>query len=188
MGKLSIAPSEVANAAFTIKTELVGAIDAESIQDLTNHVDKLCEEGTAWFLVDMRGVKYVNSTGLGQLVHYADRFTARGGGMILYALPSKVKVIIKMLGLDSLFPIVNSFADALRTIEKHTEAAPPEPQKPAPTPNSLQPPAQASEADMSQENLLNLVQSLTEEQKRTNRLLKAIILELRQLREELDED
>ena len=79
------------------RVELTGAIDGRSITDFTDFVDRLYEGGTRWFLVDMSGIKYVNSTGLGSLVKYADQFRARGGGMVLFEVPPKVKVIIKVI-------------------------------------------------------------------------------------------
>lgn len=219
MGDLNIKPSEVENAEGVKKVELTGAIDAASITQLTDFVDDLYENGTRWFLVDMRGIKYVNSTGLGSLVKYADQFTERGGGMVLFALPPKVKVIIKMLGLDSFFPIVNSLEDALKEVEgkgasaKASPAPSPapkveeEPKASTPAPSapsapSAPAPAVAPSAPSSlgassskDENgaatpaaSQELVETLLEENRRTNRLLKAVILELRQLRAEFEDD
>lgn len=208
MGDLTINQFDLDEVADARKVELVGAIDAASITDLTNFVDKLYDTGTRWFLVDMRGIKYVNSTGLGSLVKYADQFTSRGGGMVLFALPPKVKVIIKMLGLDSFFPIVNSLDDALEQVrnqgqkEESEPAAPEAPvvedvedvedimdESPAVPQSSVAAtvaPAPSSNGQTSVDP--GLVKDLLDEQKRTNRLLKAVILELRQLRSEFDED
>lgn len=216
MGDLNIKPSDVENAEGVKKVELTGAIDAASITQLTDFVDDLYENGTRWFLVDMRGIKYVNSTGLGSLVKYADQFTERGGGMVLFALPPKVKVIIKMLGLDSFFPIVNSLDDALKEVEgtaakpvpapapapkveEEVKVADPEPSAPAPSgpAPSVAPSAPSSlgstntkgdDVAESASASKELVETLLEENRRTNRLLKAVILELRQLRAEFEDD
>jgi anti-sigma B factor antagonist len=218
LGDLTIKPSDIESAEGVKKVELTGAIDAASISQLTNFVDDLYDGGTRWFLVDMRGIKYVNSTGLGSLVKYADQFTERGGGMVLFALPPKVKVIIKMLGLDSFFPIVNSLDDALDEVKGNgkgvTKATAPRPvpapkpdpaprrlthlapssPKPAPivtpsAPSSLGPNNHKGE-DVADSTLASkdLVETLLEENRRTNRLLKAVILELRQLRAEFEDD
>lgn len=218
MGDLNIKPSDVENAEGVKKVELTGAIDAASITQLTDFVDDLYENGTRWFLVDMRGIKYVNSTGLGSLVKYADQFTERGGGMVLFALPPKVKVIIKMLGLDSFFPIVNSLDDALKEVngtgtavkptpppapapkvEEEPKAAAPAPAAPAPSgpAPSVAPSAPSSLGSSNNKGddvaetasaPKELVETLLEENRRTNRLLKAVILELRQLRAEFEDD
>jgi anti-anti-sigma factor len=209
LGDLTIKPSDVENAEGVKKVELTGAIDAASITQLTDFVDDLYEDGTRWFLVDMRGIKYVNSTGLGSLVKYADQFTERGGGMVLFALPPKVKVIIKMLGLDSFFPIVNSLDDALDEVKgngsgvnKPEPIAEPEP-APKATPSALSPaptvapsaPSSLASHNSKGDDVANsdtaskeLVETLLEENRRTNRLLKAVILELRQLRAEFEDD
>mgnify|MGYP002880998254 CR=1 FL=1 len=94
MSELEIKQSPIDEMDGAQRVELTGAIDGSSITDLTDFVDRLYEEGTRWFLVDMTGIKYVNSTGLGSLVKYADQFRSRGGGMVLFSVPPKVKVII----------------------------------------------------------------------------------------------
>jgi anti-anti-sigma factor len=72
LGDLKITQSDVDGVSHAKRVELEGAIDATSIADLTGLVDVLFSGATRWFLVDMRGIKYVNSTGLGSLVKYAD--------------------------------------------------------------------------------------------------------------------
>ena len=195
MGDLTIKPSDIENHTGVKKVELQGAIDAASITELTDFVDELYDGGTRWFLVDMRGIKYVNSTGLGSLVKYADQFTERGGGMVLFALPPKVKVIIKMLGLDSFFPIVNSLDDALDEVKGNGVGVKPkdEParESKADSSSSTSAPASATKGETVSETATvskELIETLLEESRRTNRLLKAVILELRQLRAEFEDD
>jgi hypothetical protein len=123
--------------------------------------------------------------------------------MILYGLPPKVKVIIKMLGLDSFFPIVNTIDDALAEVArsgglaKGPQKEAEEPAKVSPTslvqpslvpgpsaPVSPSPTATNANIGVSSSLLVEIL----EESKRTNRLLKAVVLELRQLRAEFDEE
>lgn len=201
MSELEIKQSPIDEMDGAQRVELTGAIDGSSITDLTDFVDRLYEEGTRWFLVDMTGIKYVNSTGLGSLVKYADQFRSRGGGMVLFSVPPKVKVIIKMLGLDRFFPIENSLSDALEAARSNGEseaepevseaAAKADASAPAATDSAAAPVAATSRpasdgngAAISGDALAGLIA----EQQRTNRLLKAMILELRQLRADLDED
>jgi anti-anti-sigma factor len=206
MGELRIDEFDTTEVDAARRVELTGAIDGRSITDFTDFVDRLYEGGTRWFLVDMSGIKYVNSTGLGSLVKYADQFRARGGGMVLFEVPPKVKVIIKMLGLDTFFPIRTSFAEAIEEARSGTDSGPsdgaasapefrdraehsPMPSPPSP-PTSLSGRAnvEALRAGENNVNTNNGSSELLEEQRRTNRLLKGVILELRRLSELLEED
>jgi len=228
VGELNIKQHDIEGFSAGQRVDLKGAIDGNSLQDLQDFVEQLYEAETEWFIVDMSGIKYVNSTGLGSLVKYADQFKSRGGGMVLFSVPPKVKVIIKMLGLDSFFPIANSLEDALAEARgEGSKAAPsepePEPITPAPAPpgtsgssrrskengeprkassRSQRPsapsvptkvasPSPKSGAQGASAPQGELTSALIDEQRRTNRLLKAVILELRQLRadfEDMDED
>lgn len=194
MGDLAIKETALAELDGAQRVELSGAIDGASITDLQDFVDQIYKDGARWFIVDMSGIKYVNSTGLGSLVKYADLFKNRGGGMVLYSVPPKVKVIIKMLGLDSFFPISNSLEEALEEARKTESGGAGEIEledsdegekmmaRGATTAKNGA--AQVGDAAA----LSTIMGTLLEESRRTNRLLKGVILELRQLRADFEDD
>src|SRR5271169_820223 len=63
--------------------ELSGAIDGNTVPDFQQMLEKVKTEGVRRLILDMSKIKYVNSTGLGSLVKYADSFKNSGGGMAL---------------------------------------------------------------------------------------------------------
>jgi len=78
-------------------------------------MDKLVERGVKNLILDCTNVKYINSTGLGTLLKYADTFESIGGHIAFCRVPSKVMLVMEMLGFNALFNIVTDEATALRS-------------------------------------------------------------------------
>jgi stage II sporulation protein AA (anti-sigma F factor antagonist) len=84
---------------------MAGAIDASTVVNFQSRLENLQLKGTKRFILDMEGIKYVNSTGLGSLVRLADQLESDGGGFALVKIHPKVKVVFDMLGLNAFFKI-----------------------------------------------------------------------------------
>jgi anti-sigma B factor antagonist len=104
--------------------ELSGAIDGNTVPDFQQMLEKVKTEGVRRLVLDMSKIKYVNSTGLGSLVKYADSFKNSGGGMALIKVPAKVKIVIEMLGLNAFFDICPGLAEALAALDTKQTSAP----------------------------------------------------------------
>ena len=96
--------------------ELSGAIDGNTVPDFQQMLERVKTEGVRRLILDMSKIKYVNSTGLGSLVKYADSFKNSGGGMALIKVPAKVKIVIEMLGLNAFFDICPDLDAALAAL------------------------------------------------------------------------
>jgi len=106
----------------TRKVGLAGAIDASTVIKFQAELDKLKhEEGVRRFLLDMEGIRYVNSTGLGSLVKLADGLEKDGGVIALMRIHPKVKVVFDMLGLNAFFKIFDDDATAIEYLKKAGE-------------------------------------------------------------------
>jgi len=103
--------------------EIDGSIDATTIQNFQQVMDKLIERGVKNLILDCTNVKYINSTGLGTLLKYADTFESMSGHIAFCRVPSKVMLVMEMLGFNALFNIVPDEATALRSFSG--VAAPP---------------------------------------------------------------
>ncbi|HYG75224.1 MAG TPA: anti-sigma factor antagonist [Planctomycetota bacterium] len=95
--------------------EVDGSIDASTIQQFQQVMDKLVERGVKNLILDCTNVKYINSTGLGTLLKYSDTFESIGGHIAFCRVPSKVMLVMEMLGFNALFNIVTDEATALRS-------------------------------------------------------------------------
>jgi len=112
------------NAALVV---LAGSIDAKTVPGFQEQMNKVKDDGVIRFVLDMEGIKYVNSTGLGFLVNLADSLDPKGGGIALVKLHPKVKVVFDMLGLNAFFKIFGNRNDALNSVGGSAAKAEPAP-------------------------------------------------------------
>jgi anti-anti-sigma factor len=110
---LTFEVSRIEDMDSTARVALSGAIDASTVITFQSELDKLKKEGIRRFLLDMAGIRYVNSTGLGSLVKLADGLENEGGMIALMQIHPKVKVVFDMLGLNAFFKIFKSDGEAL---------------------------------------------------------------------------
>ncbi len=103
---------------------MTGAIDGNTVPSFQATLEELKTKGIRRLVLDMSKIKYVNSTGLGSLVKYADTFKSTGGGMALIKVPAKVKIVIEMLGLNAFFDICPDLDSALQALKNNTADAP----------------------------------------------------------------
>ncbi|MCX7806383.1 MAG: anti-sigma factor antagonist, partial [Planctomycetota bacterium] len=94
--------------------ELDGSIDASTINQFQAVMDKLVEKGVRNLILDLANVKYINSTGLGVLLKYSDTFEGVEGHLVFCRVPSKVMLVMEMLGFNALFQIFADEAMALK--------------------------------------------------------------------------
>ena len=94
--------------------ELDGSIDASTINQFQTVMDKLVEKGVRNLILDLNSVKYINSTGLGILLKYSDTFEGVEGHLVFCRVPSKVMLVMEMLGFNALFQIFADEAMALK--------------------------------------------------------------------------
>jgi len=135
MSELDIQFSELDEAPGIHFAELSGAIDASTVHIFQNQLEDARKRGVTKLIMDISKIKYVNSTGLGSLVKYADTFKAASGGVVLLRVPAKVKIVIEMLGLHEFFEMCSSEQEAIGVFGG-AAAAPAEvqPAKPEPAP------------------------------------------------------
>lgn len=137
--------------ANTARVVVEGAIDATTVISFESQLKQLQEDGFTNFVLDMQGIKYVNSTGLGSLVATADNLEKVGGGLALIRVHPKVKVVFDMLGLNSFFRIFTNEDEAVGFLASRGggDAAPagaPAPAAAAPAPQAPAPAAPAPQA------------------------------------------
>ncbi|MCA8925428.1 MAG: STAS domain-containing protein [Planctomycetes bacterium] len=117
MAGLDIKLSKVDGEEATALAEMTGAIDGNTVSNFQEKLEQIKAEGHRRLVLDMSKIKYVNSTGLGSLVKYADSFKQSGGGMALIKVPAKVKIVIEMLGLNAFFDICPDLDGALAALK-----------------------------------------------------------------------
>ena len=90
-----------------------GEVDLYTSPQLRDAIDREVGEGTSRVLVDLTGVTFMDSIGLGVLVGSLKRSRERGGELALVCTEGSVLKVLTITGLDRVFPIHSSVADAV---------------------------------------------------------------------------
>jgi anti-sigma B factor antagonist len=103
--------------------DLTGRIAlGEESAALRNLVAELLSQGHAKILIDMAGVDYVDSSGLGALVSSVTSVRKAGGEMKLVNLSDKVDDLMEVTRLYTVFDIPDTEDEALKAFEKTSAA------------------------------------------------------------------
>lgn len=93
--------------------ELIGSIDPSTLNVLEDVMDRCMAEGKKRVIFDLGELSYINSTGMGMFVQFADSLREAGGNLVLMRIQPKVLLVIEMLGLQEIFPITDDEATAM---------------------------------------------------------------------------
>ena len=89
-----------------------GELDGNSVEQLLMQVTRLLDEGVTVLLADCENLRYVNSTGLGILLHFTRVFREKGGAFRLVHVTMPVYEIMEIIGANTLLEIHDSLEDA----------------------------------------------------------------------------
>ncbi|MBF0543714.1 MAG: STAS domain-containing protein [Candidatus Riflebacteria bacterium] len=97
--------SRVENAEKTKYFLLEGELDVHQTKELRFRLLDELEESEWKYVLEMKGVTYLDSSGLGMLVYLKKEIVKRGGTLLLISLKDSVLNVFKMTRLDSFFDI-----------------------------------------------------------------------------------
>jgi anti-sigma B factor antagonist len=111
--------------ALNIKTHKVGNVAVldlegritlgESTGMLREELRQLLQEGSKNLVLNMGGVSYVDSAGLGELVGAYTTATNAGGAVKLINLQGKLRDLMQITKLHTIFPTFDSEQDAVKS-------------------------------------------------------------------------
>ncbi|ACM21383.1 anti-anti-sigma factor [Geotalea daltonii FRC-32] len=88
-------------------------LDAHNSGELKVEVQKLFEQGRKNMLIDLKDVRFIDSSGLGALVSGFKNAISHQGNLKLSTLQSQVKSMFELTRLHRVFEIFPSTAEAL---------------------------------------------------------------------------
>ena len=97
---------------FTV-LEVGGEVDLYTAPTLRDRVADLLEAGERQLIVDLGGVEFLDSTGLGVLVAGLNRSREVGGHFALVCPQERVLKLFRITGLDEVFTVHDTVDDAL---------------------------------------------------------------------------
>ena len=93
--------------------ELSGRLIEKSEADsLIKEFEGIASNGAGQYLMSIEALDYVNSTGLNLLIGMFTQARNSGGELVIGGISPKVKKLMVMTKLDSIFKIYNSVAEA----------------------------------------------------------------------------
>jgi anti-sigma B factor antagonist len=98
-----------------------GEIDVYTAPRLRETIVSLVDSGNYRLIVDMEGVEFLDSTGLGVLVGGLKRVRAHDGGIDLVCTQGRILRIFRITGLSRVFNIYDSVDEA---VASHDETDP----------------------------------------------------------------
>lgn len=98
--------------------DVKGEIDVYTAPKLREKLIELVSEGSYNVVVNLEGVDFLDSTGLGVLVGALKRVKAHDGTLALVCTQEKILKIFKITGLTKVFPIHDSLDSAVASGEE----------------------------------------------------------------------
>ncbi|HEY7048628.1 MAG TPA: STAS domain-containing protein [Jatrophihabitantaceae bacterium] len=99
---------------------VAGEVDVYSAPTLRDRLADLIESGDPTVIVDLSGVGFLDSTGLGALVASLKLAEERGGQLPLVCPDDRILRLFRITGLDSVFAIHASAESAAEALTPHT--------------------------------------------------------------------
>jgi anti-sigma B factor antagonist len=93
-----------------------GEIDVYTAPKLREQLVDLVNAGRYHLVVDMEGVEFLDSTGLGVLVGGLKRVRAHDGSLRLVCTQERILKIFRITGLTKVFPIHDTVDEALTAV------------------------------------------------------------------------
>jgi anti-anti-sigma factor len=103
--RLSISVSEpvAGPEGSSVQLQLRGVLDIETAEQVRRRTNELLQAGAVHYLLDLRDLEYLDSSGLAALVALRRQVTPRGGSVRLQHLQPAVRGIIELTRLDRIF-------------------------------------------------------------------------------------
>jgi anti-sigma B factor antagonist len=96
---------------------LAGNLDSFSVATLKERMDRQFEAGVHSFIIDLSGVEFMDSAGLGQLVAALKISSSHGGDVILVGANKGVRDLLRMTRLDTIFRCLETIEQAQNALK-----------------------------------------------------------------------
>jgi anti-anti-sigma factor len=94
----------------------IGDLDATNIELVLEKVCNLLNEGIVNIIADFKLLRYVNSTGLGILLHFSKTAREKGGCFKIANINENVYEIIEIIGATTLLEIYDDLDEAIAAL------------------------------------------------------------------------
>ena len=92
---------------------VVGEVDVCSSTSLREQLQRVLHDETRSLIVDLAGVPFMDSSGLGCLMGAAKRAIAAGSRLLVVAPRRHVRHVFGVMGIDGVIPVCSSLDEAM---------------------------------------------------------------------------
>jgi anti-sigma B factor antagonist len=93
--------------------EVIGRVDSTNAAELGSAMDKSVDDGKTNLVLDLGGVEYMSSAGLREMVRVLKRVKRTGGDLRIANPSERVREVLELAGLDSIFEIFPTQVEAV---------------------------------------------------------------------------
>jgi anti-anti-sigma factor len=86
----------------TVTLNINGELDAVSVPELRPHIDDLISKGHKKIVVDLKGLRLIDSSGVGAIVYLFRRVKGLGGTVVVRGANDQPLAILRLLKLDQI--------------------------------------------------------------------------------------
>src|ERR1700738_1436821 len=108
---LEVLTGQVANRVAVVAPP--GRLDVAGAPTLKDAISETLKKGHARVVIDMEGVSFVDSTGLGSVIAALKQIRSSEGDLRLAAPNQQVRVVLELTTLDRVFPYYSTVEEAL---------------------------------------------------------------------------
>ena len=114
--KIELNFRDIKNRTDSKVVEFVGDLDATNVERVLEEIIGLLNSGVVHLIADFKELRYVNSTGLGILLHFSKTAKEKGGSFRITNVNEHVYEIIEIIGATTLLDIFENVEEALKTL------------------------------------------------------------------------
>ena len=93
-----------------------GQFDMNGAHKMQTAFDQILEAGYINVILDMSGVSYAASMGIGAIINLAKNIAAKKGKLVIMNIHPKVLDVLNLLGFTQFLTIVDSLEEAIKLI------------------------------------------------------------------------
>ncbi|MGE0569186.1 MAG: STAS domain-containing protein [Bacteroidia bacterium] len=92
-------------------------MEKNQANDLLIEAEELSNSGCSKWAIDLNELNFMNSNGLNTLIQLLTKARKNGGEAVIYNLNKKIKELILITKLNTLFKVVENEAEAMKILE-----------------------------------------------------------------------
>jgi anti-anti-sigma factor len=97
--------------------KFIGDLDATNVETVLEKILNVLNDGFVHIIADFTQLRYVNSTGLGILLHFSKLAKEKGGSFKIAKVNENVYEIIEIIGATSLLEIYDEVDEAIKALQ-----------------------------------------------------------------------